>query len=97
MKRTIYSGLTRHTLFVSSINKDELPKGLEYTESYKTFYKVQNWDASGVVFMYLGKGHEQAPKQIVAWYRNTGSMWSSFGLTLQEAIEGAQRDGWLSA
>lgn len=46
------------------------------------------------VFMYLGKGDPRAPRQIVAWYPN-GRFWSSFGNSMKDAIEGAQKSGWL--
>lgn len=94
--KTIHSDVSKHTLHVSEVDPANLPD-LEHKSSYTKFYVVRNWDAEGVTFLYLGKGNENAPDQIVAWYRNTNSFWSGYGTTLKSAIEGAQRDGWLYA
>lgn len=93
----IHSTVTGHTLFVSKIAREELPQAIidnASSAAFTTFYVVKNWDAQGVVFMYLAKGHSQAPSQVCAFYRN-GRFWSSYGKTIQKAIEGAQQDGWL--
>jgi len=95
MNRTIHSDFSGHTCYVSEIDAAEVPEFVD-TTTYQTFYTVRNFNAQGIVFMYLGKGDKNAPKQIVAWYRK-GGFWSSYGTTLKDAIEGAQRDGWLSA
>lgn len=95
----ISSKVTGHTLFVSKIVREELPEAVANnvaSEQFSTFYVVKNWDAQGVVFMYLAKGHSQAPGQICVFYRS-GKFWSSYGKTIQAAIEGAQSDGWLYA
>lgn len=94
-KRTIRAQ-SGHTIFVKSISKNEIPGGIDISK-YDQFYVVKNFDDTGCVFMYLGKGYKEAPKEIVAWYRNTGSMWSGYGNTIKEAIDGAQKDGWLYA
>ena len=108
MNRTI-SAQSGHTFHVSSISRSDLPLDTSYradgktpclmdeVDQFDTFYVVRNWDKDGVVMLYLGKGHAQAPKQIIAWYRNSGAMWSGCGTTLKEAIDGAQRDGWMYA
>lgn len=96
---TIRSEFSSHTLFVQQIASDELPariKANAASTEFTTWYVVRNWDNNGVVFMYLCKGHESAPKQICAFYRG-GALWSSYGKTIKAAIEGAQRDGWLYA
>lgn len=93
----IHSAVTGHTLFVSKIAREELPKVIAdntASKMFTTFYVVKNWDAQGVVFMHLAKGHSQAPAQVCAFYRS-GQFWSSYGKTIQAAIEGAQKDGWL--
>lgn len=87
-----------HTLHVSSIAREDLPENLsDETQEYSKFYVARNWDANGVEFMYLGKGHKLAPNQVVVWYRSTGKFWSGYGENLTDAIDGAQRDGWLYA
>lgn len=97
MNRTIHVA-SGHTMFVESIAREDLPEHLApETEAYDKFYVVKNWDRGGVVFMYLGKGHADAPTQVVAWYRESGAFWSGYGKNLKSAIEGAQRDGWMYA
>lgn len=93
--KTIHSDFSGHTLHVSSADPASIPE-FENKSLYTKFYVVRNWDADGVTFFYLGKGYEQSPDQIVVWYRN-GGFWSSFGNSIKEAVEGAQRDGWLYA
>ena len=100
MNRTIYAA-SGHTLHVSTIDRSELPANVCAKHcidllKYDTFYVVRNWDSTGIVFMYLGKGHPQGPKQICAWYRG-GAFWSGYGNTLKAAIDGAQKDGWMYA
>ncbi len=86
-----------HTLFVKKIELSELPENIQsQAKEYNSFYVVKNWDDTGVIFMYLGKGYTQSPKEIVAWYPK-GDFWSSFGKTIEEAINGAQKDGWMYA
>lgn len=87
---------TGHVVTVQSINREALPRGLADSTNYSTFYKVTN-EGTDRVFMYLGKGYETAPREIVAWYPNSKAMWHSFGKTLKDAIEGAVKDGWLYA
>lgn len=96
MKKMVYAK-SGHSLFVKSVSREELPKGLPHAENYKTFYVVKNFDERGVTFMYLGKGHAAAPGQIVAWYAKSKSFWSSFGKNIEDAINGAQADGWMYA
>jgi hypothetical protein len=94
--RTIHSDFSGHTLFVRQIGYDEIPAHID-CQSYPTIYAVHNFDAGGVVFMYLGKGNKGAPKEIVAWYAKSGANWHSFGTSIKAAIEGAQKSGWLYA
>lgn len=96
MKKTI-SVASGHTLFVRSIYKSDLPKGMDHVADFETFYVVKNFGEEGKTFMYLGKGHRQAPNQIVVWYANGLGFWSSYGKNIKDAIEGAQKDGWLYA
>lgn len=96
MSKTIHSDYSGHTLYVGEIDADKLPV-LENRDGYTKFYVVRNWDVEGSTFMYLGKGLKGAPEEIVAWYAKTGAFWSGYGNTFKEAIEGAQRDGWLYA
>ncbi len=85
-----------HEVLVESISQADLPE-LPDMELYTKFYVVKNWDAQGVVFFWIGRGHPSAPKQVVVWYHSSHKMWSSYGLTIKAAIEGAQKDGWLYA
>jgi hypothetical protein len=93
--KTIHSDFSRHSLHVSEIAASDFPD-FENKDGYTKFYAVRNWDAEGVTLMYLGSGLQSAPKEIVVWYKK-GGFWHSYGKTLKEAIEGAQRDGWLYA
>lgn len=88
-----------HTLFVKSIKFTELPDVIQldgHSPNFTEFYIVKNWDDDGYVFMYLGKGLSQSPKQICAWYPK-GAFWSSYGTSIKAAIDGAQKDGWMYA
>jgi hypothetical protein len=101
MNRTVHAK-SGHTLHISTIDRSELPANVCAANvsdllKFDTFYEVRNWDKGGVVFMYLGKGHPAGPKEICAWYRATGAMWSGYGKTLVAAVNGAQRDGWMYA
>jgi hypothetical protein len=94
--KTITSDVTGHTMHVSEIPAEQVPD-LENKLCFTKFYAVRNWDAEGLTFMYLGKGNKDAPKEVVAWYAKHGSFWSGCGKNLKEAIEGAQRSGWMYA
>lgn len=89
--RTIHAQ-SGHTLALNKI--DELPI-LEHYEpaNYSSCYSVHNRDASGVLFFHVAK-HKTGEWHV--WYRG-GKMWTPFGKTLQTAIDGAQKDGWLYA
>lgn len=105
-KPTIVRAESGHTMYVAPIAREDAPAHIR-DSAYTTFYTVQNFDASGVQFMYLGKGYRHPspeyandpkahdPKEIVAWYMN-GEMWHGRGEDFAEAINGAQRDGWLA-
>lgn len=98
MNKTIHAQ-SGHTLFVESVSFESLPENIknnEYSKGYTQFYVVKNRDSTGIVFMYLAKGLPTSPKEIVVFYPN-GGFWSSFGNTFKEAIDGAQRDGWMHA
>lgn len=67
---------------------------------YSHFYVAKNFDENGASFFYLAKGYHdgntKASNEIHVWYRNK-KMWSGFGNNFEDAINGAQRDGWLHA
>ena len=86
-----------HSLFVRSIDRSELPKGMKDTEGFTDFYVVKNFDDKGVVFFYLAKGNPNAPREVCGWYRNTLKFWSSYGDSIADAINKMQRDGWMYA
>lgn len=94
--KTVHSDFSGHTLFVRDVDADKLP-ALNDKDAYTRFYEVRNFDEEGVVFLYLAKGYKDAPKQIVAWYPRTKAFWSGYGENFKEAIEGAQKDGWMYA
>jgi hypothetical protein len=98
LKKT-FQAQSGHALYVESISYDQLPNGVKrfkYISNYPKLYVVKNWDEDGVVFMYLGTGKKGSAKEIVVWYRN-GNFWSGFGTTIEDAINGAQKDGWMFA
>ena len=99
MSKIIFAKRTGHTLHVSPIDRAALPAHVEaqYADKYTKFYVVKNWDANGVVFFYLAKGHADAPNQICGFFAKTGKFWSSYGKTLEAAIDGMQADGWMYA
>jgi hypothetical protein len=97
MTGTIIHAQSGHTLFVEPIEFGELPEAVKtngYAPQYKKFYAVKNWDKDGIIFFYLAKEGRQSKTEIVCHYCN-GQFWSSFGKNFQEAIDGAQKDGWM--
>jgi hypothetical protein len=74
--------LSGHTIAIFKVEPDSIhidgkhPANID--EGYTHFYIAKNFDAEGVTFFYLAKGHKGAPNQIHVWYRNK-NMWSSFG------------------
>lgn len=86
-----------HNLCITKLPSNKVPAGLQSKEVFSDFYVVQNFDTEGYVFFYVGKGHVNAPGEIVVWYGQSGKLWSGFGKTFKDAIEGAQRDGWMYA
>lgn len=93
----IISKFSGHTLFVKKVARPAVLEPLGESEHYSEFWVVKNWTDEGPIFFYLGKGHPEAPRQIVVWYGHSGKMWPSYGTTIQSAIEGAQKDGWMFA
>lgn len=94
MTKTIHSDFSGHALFVREIKPDKFPFNADGSYSnYSQFWEVRNFDANGVIFMYLGRD-KNVSREIVAWYPN-GKFWGGYGTTFKEAIEGAQKDGWL--
>jgi hypothetical protein len=49
----------------------------------------------GVVFFYIAREHLDYGNRLICVIYGNGQIWSSFGLTIAQAIEGAIRDGWL--
>lgn len=96
MKKIIHAQ-SGHTLFIKDISFDELPDVIKINnaDNYTQFYVVKNWSDNGIVFMYLGKGYKQSPKEIVVWYKS-GNFWSGYGRNIQEADD-AQKYGWMYA
>lgn len=95
-----------HHIYVSSMTKEEfdalnLHDGTP--DNYKNFYKAQNWGPDGVVFFYMAKGYNNGyterkhEKEVHVWYPKSKKMWFSFGKNFEDAINGAQADGWLYA
>ena len=97
-----------HTLWVGKLDNpgevmDLFPLEI-ITSKYTDFYVVRNWSEDGSTFFYIAKGYHSkedglptnAAREIHVWYRN-GKMWNGYGFDFLDAINCAQRDGWLSA
>src|SRR5258708_38827586 len=88
-----------HTLFVKKIDAGFEGHPAE-PGKYTDFYVVKNFSDDGVTFFYLAKGYHngdlKAPREVHVWYKNK-RMWTGFGSSMKDAIEGAQRDGWMHA
>lgn len=94
MSKTIHAN-SGHTLHIESVDFDKLPekvKKFQHIEGNSSYKQVKNFDTDGVVFMYLAK----SKGEWLVWYRG-GAFWSGFGKTIEEAINGAQKDGWMYA
>lgn len=96
MGRIVHTNHSNHTFFVQKVTKSDLPKKCDPSDldNFKTFYAVKNFDEKGHTFMYLARGHEESPNEVVVFYPN-GKMWYSFGKNIKEAIEGGQKNGWM--
>lgn len=58
----------------------------EFTDFWEVTLIGKTW--------YVAKGHKQAPRQYVVWYPN-GQMWSSYGTSIEGAMNGAIEDAFL--
>ena len=88
---------TGHSMHVRAVARGMIPAGCAYANNFSKFYIVTNWDREGAVFFYLASGHKASPEQICVWYGKHNRMWSSYGKTIADAIEGAIKDGWMYA
>lgn len=99
MRKTIHAQ-SGHTLHIESVKLAELPADVQefqFIRNYRKHYIVKNWDGAGVTFFYIATDHVSDKKnEFVTWYRH-GGFWSGFGSNLTEAINGAQKDGWMYA
>lgn len=87
-----YQATTGHQL--NLVHASILPAFFGSADKYKSIYEVRNGDpTTGFLFMYVCTGCTIAPKEVHVFYPN-GQMWSSFGKSIGEAIEGAIKDGW---
>ena len=77
---------------VQSIEKKEIDSAIvnKDLEGYNKFYKVMLCFNERII-LYLAKGYEDAPREVVVFYLN-GKMWSSYGKNFAEAIKGANED-----
>ena len=96
MKRTIKSQ-SGHTIFVKDIKREDLPAHIKHADGYTHYYVAKNADDKGCEFFYIARGFVGSPREYHVWYAKTGAFWSCYGKSLQDAIDGAQRDGWLYA
>lgn len=72
--------------------RTDLPEACDGVEEYEHFYLVSNgW---GDLHFYVGKCHENAPKECVVWYKN-GNMWRGCSDTFKDAVTGAMLDAWM--
>lgn len=64
---------------------------------YRVRYIVHSWNGDGTIYFYVATGYHRDGvkncKEVHVWYANK-RMWSSFGTTIDKAIEGAMEDGW---
>lgn len=65
---------------------------------YRTLYEVKVHGTDAVRF-YVGNGWHDGNRRVseVYVFFPNGQMWSSYGKTIKEAIEGAMADGWIYA
>ena len=90
--RTYKIETNQGTFRVESITKKDLPKKLDCSEHYSTFYQVRT--PNGRVCFYLAKGHKEAPKQIVGWYAKSKQFHPSYGSSFQEIVDLLITEGW---
>lgn len=60
-------------------------------------YSVCNFGDWKIPLMYVAKVKFDNKVEWLVWYRHSKKLWSSYGKTRLEAVEGAIRDGWLYA
>lgn len=100
---TTVASQSGHTLSVDVISQEEFgDMDMDCNPyDYTKFYTVRNFDMNGKIMFYMAKGYNKADKaaqkEVHVWYPKSKEMWNSFGNTFKEAIDGAQKDGWLYA
>tara|TARA_R100000654_G_scaffold16619_1_gene34869 strand:+ start:8120 stop:8419 length:300 start_codon:yes stop_codon:yes gene_type:complete len=92
MKKTISYSDTNlmANCIVKSIDRKEIQIENKELDGFTKFYKV-TLHFNDRVILYLAKGYEDAPREVVAFYTN-GVMWGSYGKNFAEAIRGAHED-----
>ena len=72
--------------------KEKPTVDLEHKKGYTRFYQVRA--VNGLIVFWLGRGHYEAPTEVVGWYRKSKKMHYGYGKTFKEAVELLIRDGW---
>ena len=92
MKRKISYADTnlKSDCIVRAISKSDIIIQNEDLHLFTKFYKVTPHLHDDVI-LYLSKGYEYAPHEIVAFYPN-GKMWAGYGNNFKEVIKGAFED-----
>lgn len=75
---------------VTEISQSDIKITNEDLDGFTKFYKVTLHFNDNVI-LYLAKGYEDAPREVVAFYPN-GKMWGSYGKNFAESIRGAHED-----
>jgi len=91
MKKELHwseTGLNQYCT-VTSISRDEVTIKNKNLDGYTKFYKVTL--RSNRVILYLAKGYELAPREVVAFYPN-GEFWGGYGNNFAKTIKGARED-----
>lgn len=82
----------RRDMHFVKCERTDLPEACDGVEQYEHFYLVYGvWDDPD---FYVGKCHENAPKECVVWYQN-GNMWRGCSDTFKDAVTGAMLDAWM--
>lgn len=100
MKKT-YRAQSGHTLYLDSMDVVAAANAIgKDAANYRNVYAAKNWDREGKTFFFICTGYTdergKTYNEVHVFYAN-GAMWYSSGANIQEAIDGAQRDGWLYA
>lgn len=69
--------------------KVHIPVDLERVDKFEKFWMIELYGKT----WWAGRGHPDAPKQVVVWYPNH-RMNLGYGLSVRAALNGAISDAW---